>query len=102
MSILGEWRDDIRVVCAKDPAARTIWEVMTYAGVWAVLSHRVAHSLWTHGIKFPARLLSQISRAITGMRRPGRALSACPAGRGPGKWPGGRGPAGRGEAAEAR
>jgi serine O-acetyltransferase len=60
-------REDIQTVFRKDPAARSVWEVLTYAGLWAILSHRVAHGLWKRGLKFPARLLSQVSRFCTGV-----------------------------------
>nr|CAA9220951.1 Serine acetyltransferase [uncultured Armatimonadetes bacterium] len=60
-------REDIQTVFRKDPAARSVWEVLTYAGLWALLSHRVAHRLWRGGLKFPARFLSQATRFWTGI-----------------------------------
>ena len=65
--MLSRLREDIETVFKKDPAARSFWEVLTYAGLWAVLSHRLAHGMWRHGLKFPARLLSQITRFLTGI-----------------------------------
>jgi serine O-acetyltransferase len=41
--------------------------VLTYAGLWAVWSHRIAHAFWRRGLKFPARLISQITRVLTGV-----------------------------------
>lgn len=65
------FRRDIKAVFERDPAARTIWEVLTYAGLWALFSHRIAHRLWTAkylpGGKFFARLISQWSRFWTGI-----------------------------------
>jgi serine O-acetyltransferase len=68
-------REDIQTVFRKDPAARSVWEVLTYAGLWAILSHRAAHGLWRRGLKFPARFLSQVTRALTGIEiHPGATI----------------------------
>ena len=58
-------REDIQNIQRKDPAARTVWEVLTYAGLWAVWNHRIAHALWRHNAKWLARALSQWSRFCT-------------------------------------
>ena len=69
------FREDIQNVFHKDPAARSVWEVLTYAGVWAIWYHRVAHRLWKWNLKFPARLLSQWSRFCTGIEiHPGATI----------------------------
>jgi serine O-acetyltransferase len=60
-------RADWKAVFRNDPAARSWLEVLTYAGLHAIIWHRVAHFLWRHGLKFPARLISQINRFITGI-----------------------------------
>ena len=61
-------REDIQTVFTKDPAARSVMEILfCYPGLHAIWSHRVAHFLWCHNIKFPARLLSHISRFFTGI-----------------------------------
>ncbi|MBC8143136.1 MAG: serine acetyltransferase, partial [Armatimonadetes bacterium] len=68
-------REDIQTVFRKDPAARNVWEVLSYAGLWAVLSHRAAHWLWTHHGKTLARLLSQYTRFRTGIEiHPGATI----------------------------
>lgn len=73
--MLDRIREDIQTVLRKDPAARTVLEVLTYAGFWAIVSHRVAHTLWRRGMKFPARLLSQITRVATGVEiHPGATI----------------------------
>ncbi|MBC8141846.1 MAG: serine O-acetyltransferase, partial [Armatimonadetes bacterium] len=52
-----------------------VWEVLSYAGLWAVLSHRAAHWLWTHHGKTLARLLSQYTRFRTGIEiHPGATI----------------------------
>lgn len=61
-------REDIATAFARDPAARTAWEVLfTYPGLHAIWLHRLAHFLWRHGLKFLARLLSHINRFLTGV-----------------------------------
>jgi serine O-acetyltransferase len=72
------WRDDIACVKARDPAARTAGEILlTYPGVHAILWHRLAHSLWTRGAKFPARFLSWLARLVTNVDiHPGARIGA--------------------------
>ncbi len=57
--------EDIQTVLAKDPAARNSLEALTYPGLHALWSHRLAHWLWKHNLKFLARLLSQLTRFFT-------------------------------------
>ncbi len=53
---------------ARDPAARSTLEILLlYPGVRAVRSHRKAHWLWEHNMKFLARFVSQRSRKKTGI-----------------------------------
>ncbi len=60
--------EDIRTVFAKDPAAKTVWEVVTcYPGLHAIWMHRVSHFLWGHHLFFLARLNSHIARFLTGV-----------------------------------
>jgi len=61
-------KEDIQCVFERDPAARNTFEVLTtYPGVWAVIFHRVSHYLWNHGLKWLARVLSNVPRWITGI-----------------------------------
>jgi serine O-acetyltransferase len=60
------WPDTLDVIFEKDPAARNIFEVLTYQGLHAVLLHRLAHKLYTARVPFFPRLISQIARLITG------------------------------------
>jgi serine O-acetyltransferase len=61
-------RRDIQVVFARDPAARSMWEVIfCYPGFHAIRFHRLAHWLYRHHRLFLARLLSQLSRCLTGI-----------------------------------
>lgn len=69
MGILGRLREDIAAARSKDPAARGSIEIfLTYPGLHAVWSHRLAHAMWQcRGFKLPARLLAQFSRFLTGV-----------------------------------
>lgn len=62
------FKNDIRCVLERDPAARNGFEVfLFYPGFHAVRSHRTAHFLHTHGLKLLARCVSQLSRFFTGI-----------------------------------
>ncbi len=61
-------REDIQSVFTKDPAARSVVEViLCYPGLHALWSHRLAHFLWQHKLWLLARIISQISRFFTGI-----------------------------------
>lgn len=52
----------------KDPAARNLLEVaLLYPGFHAIISHRICHKLYTLGLRFISRLLSNITRFFTGI-----------------------------------
>ncbi len=64
----SRWREDIQSVFERDPAARTTFEIITtYPGVHAILFHRASHGLWNIGLKWLARMLSNIARLLTGI-----------------------------------
>jgi serine O-acetyltransferase len=66
--VLGTLREDIRTVFAKDPAARSVVEVITcYPGLHALWLHRIAHLLWRYRLWLLARMLSHCSRFLTGI-----------------------------------
>jgi serine O-acetyltransferase len=61
-------REDIQTVFNRDPAARSVTEVLLcYPGLHALWAHRAAHFLWRHNLKLPARILSHLSRFFTGI-----------------------------------
>jgi serine O-acetyltransferase len=61
-------KEDIDVVFDQDPAARSYLEViLTYSGLHAIWSHRLAHALYKRKFYFIARVISQISRFFTGI-----------------------------------
>lgn len=68
MSFIDEIKADIESVKARDPAASSALEIiLTYSGVHAVIMHRAAHALYKKKLFLPARMISQISRLITGI-----------------------------------
>ncbi|HUT66966.1 MAG TPA: serine O-acetyltransferase [Dehalococcoidales bacterium] len=69
-------REDIRTVFAKDPAARSVLEVLLcYPGLHALWAHRVAHYLWRHKLYLIARLISHFNRFFTGIEiHPGASI----------------------------
>jgi len=61
-------RSDIQCILDRDPAARSTWEVITcYPGLHAVVMHRFAHWMWTHGLKWLGRFVSMVARWLTGI-----------------------------------
>ncbi|WP_448071560.1 serine O-acetyltransferase EpsC [Georgenia yuyongxinii] len=70
--------EDLEAARRRDPAARSRLEVaLAYPGVHALWVHRVAHRMWHASplLRLPARLLSQFTRARTGIEiHPGARL----------------------------
>ena len=69
-------REDISCVFDRDPAARNTFDVLTtYPGIHAVMMHRLSHWLWEHGLKWLARVFSNIARWYTGIEiHPGATI----------------------------
>jgi len=69
-------RSDLRAAQERDPAARSALEIaLCYPGLHAIWSYRVSHWLWQHDVKLLARVLSAVTRALTGVDiHPGAAL----------------------------
>jgi serine O-acetyltransferase len=72
----SRFREDVASVFQRDPAARTVWEVITcYPGLHALFFHRIAHRFWTVGLRWFARWLSHLSRFLTGIEiHPGATI----------------------------
>lgn len=61
-------REDVQTIYDKDPAARSLFEVLTcYPGLHANWLHRIAHRLWKHNRFLLARLVSHFNRFVTGI-----------------------------------
>tara|TARA_B110000238_G_scaffold146301_1_gene157785 strand:- start:359 stop:1159 length:801 start_codon:yes stop_codon:yes gene_type:complete len=69
-------KEDINSVFDRDPAARTVFEVLTnYPGLHAIWGHRVAKWFWCRGLKWLGRTISTLVRWLTGVEiHPGATL----------------------------
>ena len=68
--VARELRADLTAAQDRDPAARSVGRVeilLTYGGVQALLSHRVAHALHEAGVPLAPRLLANMTRVGTGV-----------------------------------
>lgn len=76
MKIFRRMKEDMDTVFKRDPAARTYIEVfLTYSGLHAVWAHRIAHGFYKRKLLFLARIISQISRFLTGIEiHPGAVI----------------------------
>ena len=74
--VFSRMNEDINCILEQDPAARGAIEVvLTYSGLHAVWSHRIAHAFYKKRLLFLARLISQISRFFTGIEiHPGATI----------------------------
>jgi serine O-acetyltransferase len=75
------WRarltEDLESAARRDPAARSRLEILLcYPGLHAIWLHRVAHRMWQREeLRLPARLLSQLTRLLTGVEiHPGATI----------------------------
>ena len=72
MSYISE---QIQVINEKDAAIKTSIEVVLYPSFWANINHAIAHRLYKKKHYFLARLISQISRGLTGIEiHPGAVI----------------------------
>jgi serine O-acetyltransferase len=61
-------REDIQTIFTKDPAARSVLEILLcYPGLHALWGHRVANFLWRHKLYLCGRWVSHINRFFTGI-----------------------------------
>ena len=68
LNFLKELYEDAKNIKDKDPAARSIMEVLLlYPGFHILISHRICNKLYKCKLRFMARLLSQIARFFTGI-----------------------------------
>lgn len=67
---------DLKIIFDRDPAAKNWLEILLcYPGVHALILHRLANWLWQKQLPLLPRLLSQISRFITGIEiHPGASI----------------------------
>ena len=68
MGLLKSIRQDIQAARERDPAATSTLEVIfAYPGFHARQLHRIAHGLHRRGLRLSARVISHLSRALTGI-----------------------------------
>ena len=68
--VAKEVSSDVTSARERDPAARGVgaFEILTgWAGVQAILAHRVAHALWESQLPVAPRVIAYASRAVTGV-----------------------------------
>ncbi len=70
------FNEEIKAAQKKDPAAKSLLEiVLLYQGLHALIYHRIAHFFYKRGFFLLARLISQLSRAMTGIEiHPGATI----------------------------
>jgi len=68
MNIFKSLYNDAKNIKFKDPAARSVLEVIIlYPGFHILIFHRIAHFFYGLNLKFIARLISGIARFLTGI-----------------------------------
>lgn len=69
-------RYDVKSIMERDPAAKNGFMVLLlYSGLHAVCLHRISHWLYKHKLFFVARLISQLTRFLTGIEiHPGATI----------------------------
>lgn len=69
MTLLSTLREDLRNARVHDPAARgDVENALVYSGLHAIWSYRLAHRMWAvPALRGPARILSQLTRLLTGI-----------------------------------
>ena len=69
-------KKDIRVVFERDPAARSVIEVIfCYSGLHAIWLHRISHKLYLKGWVLLPRMISNFGRFVTGIEiHPGATI----------------------------
>ncbi|MFO7275350.1 MAG: serine O-acetyltransferase [Bacillota bacterium] len=66
--MLERLREDVQVVFERDPAARSVLEViLCYPGLHALWLHRIAHWFYRRRLYLIARLISHFGRWLTGI-----------------------------------
>ena len=66
--MLRSIRADFAIIKERDPAAKGVWEIIfCYPGFQAITIHRISHKLWQYKFPLLPRLLSQLTRFLTGV-----------------------------------
>lgn len=75
-SMFTRLQKDIQVVFERDPAAKSMWEVLLcYPGLHAIWLHRVGHYFYKRGWVVLPRMISNLARFLTGIEiHPGATI----------------------------
>ena len=78
LTMFKKLKEDLSIVFERDPAARSYLEILTtYPGVHAILFHRIAHRIWKIKLFWLGRLISHISRLLSGIEiHPGAIIGS--------------------------
>ena len=61
-------KSDFAIIKERDPAARGIWEIIfCYPGFQALVMHRISHKLWRNKLPLLPRIISHLTRFLTGV-----------------------------------
>ena len=61
-------KSDFEIIKKRDPAARGFWEIIfCYPGFQALTIHRISHKLWNYNLPLLPRIISHMTRFITGI-----------------------------------
>ena len=61
-------KSDFSIIKERDPAARGVLEILLcYPGFQALFLHRISHKLWKYKLPLLPRILSQLTRCLTGI-----------------------------------
>jgi len=76
--MFNRFRRDIQAVFDRDPAARSVWEILiAYPGLHALWFYRFSHWCWDHHMFWLGRVISHINRALTGIEiHPGARIGS--------------------------
>lgn len=66
--MLTRIKEEINCVFDRDPAAQTVFEVITaYPGFHALIIHRISYLCWAKGFRWLGRFISHLGRWLTGI-----------------------------------
>jgi serine O-acetyltransferase len=68
--VVKELRHDLQAARTRDPAARDVGQlelIATWPGIHALIAHRIAHALDAAGVALLPRLISMVTRTLTGI-----------------------------------
>ena len=61
-------KSDFAIIKERDPAARGFWEIIfCYPGFQALTIHRISHKLWNYNLPLLPRIISHMTRFLTGI-----------------------------------